>query len=93
MMKRVAHESMSQKVTKMLELPEDIVLNMPKIELLGEKHLRVENFKGIIEYSDTVTRLNLGTKLLKILGANLTIQTMTNDEITMGGTIHQVEFE
>ncbi|MBC7765604.1 MAG: sporulation protein YqfC [Hyphomonadaceae bacterium] len=81
-----------EKVVDLLELPEDIVLDLPKIEMIGNHQLRVENYKGIIEYSDEIVRLNAHQNMITIRGTALVIRTMTVDEIILSGEISTVEF-
>jgi len=45
-------------IADLLELPRDIVLDLPKITLLGNLQLYIENHKGIIEYSTSLVRVN-----------------------------------
>ncbi|HIU48571.1 MAG TPA: YabP/YqfC family sporulation protein, partial [Candidatus Avimonoglobus intestinipullorum] len=47
---------------------------------------------GIIEYTDTTIRLNIGEKQLKIDGAQLGIKSIDSDDITVYGDIRAVEF-
>ncbi len=52
----------------------------------------IENYKGIIEYTDTLMRLNTGARLLKITGSGLGIVSIGADDIIVGGEISTVEF-
>ena len=40
-----------------MELPKESILNLPLITILGREELFIENYKGIIEYSDETVRL------------------------------------
>lgn len=79
-------------ISDALEMPKDTFLDLPKIILTGSCEVYVENYKGIIEYTDELIRLNTGMRLLKITGKALKIVSIGADDITIGGEIDAVEF-
>ncbi len=81
-----------ENISDMLELPKDTFMNLPQIIMLGNKEIYIDNYKGIIEYSDTVIRLNIGEKALKICGENLDIKGIGEEDITIDGSFCSVEF-
>ena len=76
-----------EKLTEKSGLPKEIVLNYPKITLIGENELDVENYKGIIEYSQDKIRLNTFLYVLKIEGENLELKYVTDECIAIKGKI------
>lgn len=81
-----------EKFTEMLALPKEIVLDMPKITMLGNSQIIIENYKGIIEYDSERIRINTARGLIKIFGQNLEINTITNEEVLITGKVSNVEF-
>ncbi len=81
-----------EKVTEILELPKEIVLNMPKLTMLGNGDLIVENYKGILEYDEGVIRLNTTSGIIKVIGTNIYIKEITLESIMIFGDIHSLEF-
>ncbi|WP_427339548.1 sporulation protein YqfC [Caloranaerobacter sp. DY30410] len=79
-------------ISDILELPKDIVLDLPKITLIGNLQLYIENHKGIIEYSKQRIRINTNIGILRIVGKDLTIRTIVTEEIIVAGEIEIVEF-
>ena len=77
----------TEKITNILDMPKEVTLNYPKITILGEESVCVENHKGLIELSQTVIRLNTTMYLLKITGENLDIKSITGDDIEVTGKI------
>ncbi len=75
-----------------MELPRDIVLDLPKITLVGNLQLYVENHKGIIEYSTGLIRINTKSGILVVTGSDLSIRTIVIEEIIVVGRIDKVEF-
>lgn len=84
--------NLKEKFTEMLALPKEIVLDLPKITMLGNGQIVIENYKGIIEYDSEKIRINTAMGLIKIFGQNLEINTVTNEEILITGKVSNVEF-
>lgn len=80
-----------EKLARNAGLPKEIVLNYPKLVLIGENELDIENYKGVIEYSDTLIRLNTYLYILRIDGENLEITSITNDFISVSGKIKSIQ--
>lgn len=78
---------LNKKITNILDMPKEVTLNYPKITILGEESVCVENHKGLIELSQTVIRLNTTMYLLKITGENLDIKSITGEDIEISGKI------
>ena len=78
---------LNKKITNILDMPKEVTLNYPKITVMGEESVCVENHKGLIELSQTVIRLNTSMYLLKITGENLDIKSITGDDIEISGKI------
>lgn len=77
----------NKKLTSILDMPKEVTLNYPKITVLGEESVTVENHKGLIELSQTLIRLNTPMYLLKITGENLDIKSITGDDVEITGKI------
>jgi len=76
----------------MLELPKDLVLDLPRLVVIGQRELYLENHKGIIEYGDSCIKINLSRGLLEIEGECLEIKLIMPDEVVITGLIHSLRF-
>ncbi|MDK2798663.1 MAG: hypothetical protein PWP27_268 [Clostridiales bacterium] len=85
-------KDIKEKVSEILELPSEIILDVPKLIFIGNKNLSIENYKGIIEYSDKIIRINTNPYMIKITGQKLEIKTITAEEILILGEILTLEF-
>lgn len=83
----------TEKIIDALNLPKDVILELPKLIFTGNRELYVENYRGIIEYSDSVIRLNTNEYILKITGSRLGIKSIAEEEITLNGDIKSLEFD
>lgn len=76
-----------------LEIPTDIALNLPRITLLGNLQLNIENHKGIVEYGEDRIRIAVTRGYLEILGKNLVLRNIQLDEIMINGEITHLEIK
>lgn len=90
-MKKRVNEIKSS-ISDILELPKDIVLDLPKIVMVGNMQMYIENHKGIIEYGKQRIRINTNNGILRITGKNMIIRTIVSEEIAIIGEIEIVEF-
>ena len=81
------------RLDKVLEMPEEISSNEPKITILGFNQMLIENYKGILEYQEFFIRLNTYIGIVNINGFNLNLSEMTTDDILITGKIESVDFE
>lgn len=84
--------SLKNQLTKLLDVPPEVVSNLPQIVMTGNQEIRVENFGGILEYTSQTIRLNTKCGILVINGVQLEAQKMTADYITIRGNIIQIGF-
>lgn len=81
------------KIDKMLELPQEVYNNVPKIIITGFDEMIIENFKGILEYEEFFVQINTYIGIISINGFGLTLENMTNDDIKVRGKIENIEIE
>jgi sporulation protein YqfC len=82
----------SSQVAEIFELPKDVVMNLPKLTLIGNILVYIENHRGIIQYDDQLVRINLLRGELNISGQNLMIRSVVPEEIVVEGRIDQIGF-
>ncbi|HEX2947304.1 MAG TPA: sporulation protein YqfC [Clostridia bacterium] len=81
-----------EKLTEMLELPKELVLNIPRITMVGNGDMMIENYKGLVEYGRARIRISTGPGTVKITGIGLVIREITSEDIIISGNIHTLEF-
>ena len=81
------------KINNILEFPEEITNNEPKVTIIGFKKIMVENYKGILEYENFFVRLNTTIGVLNINGFNLSLNEMTDEDLIITGKIESIDFE
>lgn len=92
-MRKDKREKAKMRITKILELPQEVISNEPKISLVGFHELLIENYKAILEYEDFYIKINTYIGAININGFNLRLKEMTGDDIMVLGTIDSIDFE
>lgn len=90
-MKKIFNNT-KEKITKSLQLPEDILLEKLNIEILGNEKMNIINHKGIIYYSSENIRINSSSGLISIKGKNLLLSTLISEELIIEGEIESIEY-
>lgn len=85
-------DSVKEKVAKILEIPEEIVSDRPKITTVGRKEVFVENYRGIIEFTNEIVRINSNYGIITITGKNMKIREITNEDIIIIGDIDNIDY-
>lgn len=75
-----------------LEIPRDLVMDIPKLTLVGRNELYIENHRGIIEFQADLLRINLSRGFIEIQGNNLEIKTLLPEELFLIGEINAIVF-
>ncbi|WP_141431497.1 sporulation protein YqfC [Bacillus sp. 03113] len=77
-------------MTKSMELPQDVIMDLPRITMIGQIHIYIENHRGLLTFSDKELRLLLKQGQLLIKGSSFVIKTILPEEILLEGKIDQV---
>jgi sporulation protein YqfC len=93
MERRRSRRSKLQRLAGMLEIPPDVVLDWPRITMLGNKQLLVENHKGIIEYTGAFVRIKLTQGELAVTGSDLVIGSLQAEQLLVEGTVTDIKYD
>ncbi|MBS4535272.1 sporulation protein YqfC [Clostridium sp. D2Q-14] len=85
-------ENAKNSIAEVLELPKEIILDLPKITMIGSIQLYIENHKGIVEYSKERIRINSKVGIIRIIGKKMIIKNIVSEEIVITGEIINIEF-
>ena len=91
-MKEARIDRVKTNISDVLEIPKDILLDLPKITFIGNLQVNIENHKGIIEYSNETIRVKMKDGIIKVLGMDLIIKTIISEEIIISGKIASIDF-
>ena len=82
-----------KRLENILELPQEVYSDIPKLTITGFNELILENYKGILEYEEYFASINTYIGIVNIKGYNLNLEKMTNDDIKITGKIESIEIE
>lgn len=85
-------DSLKSKVATAANLPKDVVLGVPIVTVTGQIEVCIENYRGIIEYTDFLIRIQSKAGQIKITGKRMQIEYYTNDEMKITGRIKSIEY-
>ena len=89
--KKVDKKSIKEKVADAFDLPKELMLDAFKLVMVGESELMIENYKGILEYDDSIIRIKTAGRTVRISGSSLEIRTITDEDIQVVGRISSIE--
>lgn len=98
MMKRTKNNTKNQLnrgkeiVVESLKLPKDSMLGASIVTVTGNTEVFVENYKGILEYSDELIVLQGKTCKIELVGKRLTIVYYTNEDMKISGRIFCIKY-
>lgn len=74
-------------------VPKDVIMNIPRLTISGDKEIYIENHKGILEYTDTEIRISTAMGIVRVCGKNLVIDRIRLEDIAISGCFSRVEYE
>jgi len=75
-----------------LELPKDVMLDLPCISVVGDEELVISNHKGIAGYTREQTRVKTSIGEVVILGKKLVLKEISKENIVIVGKIEEIGF-
>ena len=86
-------EKRANALAQVLDVPLDIVCDIPRIEILGNSQICIENIRGILDYTVNSIKINTTVGIVKIDGDELLIESISDESIFVQGRIIRVELE
>ena len=87
------NKNVKTRLNKMLEVPDEVVMQVPKLTILKFEEVLIENYKGILEYQDFFIRIQTHIGIVNINGYQLSLEEMTVDDLVVKGKIESIDFE
>ena len=82
--------ALKRRITTTFELPLDIMLDLPLINLIGDEKLVISNHKGIVEYVKEQVRVKTSIGIVKVQGCGLVMKEISDENIVIMGKINAV---
>ena len=81
-----------EQIVESLKLPRDILTGAMKITLTGSREAWIENYRGLLEYTQEQILLQGKTCQVCFEGSQLTIDYYTNEDMKISGCICCVRY-
>ncbi len=85
--------SLRQRLAGILELPKDVVFDLPRVTIIGALQVTVENHKGILQYSPESVLIAMNRGRIHLKGNDLVIGVIHEEELTVTGEIESVSID
>ena len=73
-------EQLAERFAEAASMPRDVVMGASVITITGRNEICIENYRGILEYTDLLIRVQTKSGQIRLSGKNLQIEYYTNDE-------------
>lgn len=84
--------SLKTNISNSLDLPDELLLDIPLITITGRSKMIIENFKNINHYSNDCVKINTSCGLFEIEGKNLTLKELCKSKIAIKGVFINFRF-
>lgn len=85
-------KTLKNRIAEASNMPKDVVLGVPIVTLTGKLEVCIENYRGIIEYTELLVRIQTKIGQIRIIGKGLQIEYYTNDEMKITGCVASIEY-
>lgn len=70
----------------------DLKVNEPTLTCIGNKFVSIENYLSIITYEKDIIKIKTKRNVVNIIGLNLSIKYIIEDEMGIVGDIQRIEY-
>lgn len=86
-------KSISENIADSLGVPKDIIMNLPRITVSGDREIYIENYQRLLCYTDTKITLSTSMGNLSIVGENFHIDIIRREAILISGVFTGISYE
>lgn len=76
----------------LLDLPEDIVFDLPRVTMIGNAQVYIENHRGVLHFSQERLSLAISFGELAVTGTDLIIRSIWPHEVIVEGSITGIQY-
>jgi sporulation protein YqfC len=77
---------------KVLDIPHDVILDLPRLTMIGNRQLYIENHRGVLHFSSDALKLELTQGQLEVSGKQLVIRAILPEEVLVEGVIGEIKY-
>jgi sporulation protein YqfC len=83
---------LAQWTTDMLQLPQDVIMDYPRITMIGTIQIYIENHRGIVHFDHDCIKVAWAHGCMEIRGQQLTIRSIQKEVVFVEGQIREVKY-
>lgn len=91
-MRKSSINKKKESLVESLQLPKDVCLGALRVTLTGNSEAWIENYRGILEYTESSILLQGKTCQVCFEGSRLSIDYYTNEDMKISGCIAAVRY-
>jgi sporulation protein YqfC len=91
-MKKKDRVNKKEMILESLQLPKDICMGALRVTMTGNAEAWIENYRGILEYTETMILLQAKTCQVCFEGTRLSVDYYTNEDMKISGCIQTVKY-
>lgn len=88
--------SLSRKINQwtatLLDLPKDVTDDLPRVTMIGNVQLYIENHRGVLHFSSEMLKLALVKGRIEVYGSDLVLRAILTEEVFIEGKILDVKY-
>lgn len=90
--RKTAGRPLRQRLAELLDLPKDVVLDLPRISIIGDLQVLIQNHRGVKEYTPRRVVIGMDRGSVAVTGEDLSIGVIHVEEIMVTGRVDGIRF-
>lgn len=86
-------DGIKERLADTVDISKEVILDTVLVSLIGNREMTVENYKGILEYSEECIKIKAKPKPVIITGRSLELKNITRELLYITGRIDSFKFE
>lgn len=86
-------KKLHQVTAKWIDIPQDVVSDIPRLTMIGNNYLTVENHRGVIHFAGDLVTLAIPTGEMQVIGEQFVIREISTEEVLIEGVIQAINYQ
>ena len=84
-------ENIADRIYRAADIPSEPLLQLPLVEIVGQKRMLVENHQGVVQYSTTLIGIKVSFGRLCVCEQGLKLLQMSKERLVITGCIDSIQ--
>ncbi|MGM9937635.1 MAG: sporulation protein YqfC [Candidatus Ornithomonoglobus sp.] len=86
-------KKLSEYIADKMRIPKDVIMDLPKVSVCGDKEVYIENHKGLLGYNDNEISVKMNDGIMYVCGVGLRIIAIDVNRMVVNGDLTGVKYE